>query len=306
MKFAYQDKKTPVHRLHPVCKIIWVLAIALGSMLIDDPILLLLLFLSTIVFAVIGKILREWWSFVKLALYLSIFIIIINVLASQHGSTILYSIQGLPILGTISITLEAILFSLGMSLRLLAAISAFAILTLTVNPDDLLQTILLLKIPYKTVFTTSIATRFIPCLLKDIDTLQNSLKTRGYKMDGGKIISRITKRASLILPLLSNSLERSIQSAEAMESRGFGSKGKKTFYKTVQTTQTDYFFIFLSLLLFVVFVAMWILKIGTYEYYPNLTPIIFTFSYIAMGMFLIILITAPAIFSPLKKVIDLD
>ena len=306
MKFAYQDKKTPVHRLHPVCKIIWVLAIVLGSMLIDDPVLLLLLFLSTIVFAIIGKILREWWSFVKLALWLSIFIITINVLASQHGSTIIYSIQGLPILGTISITLEAILFSLGMSLRLLATISAFAILTLTVNPDDLLQTILLLKIPYKTVFTTSIATRFIPYLLKDVDTLQNSLKTRGYKMDEGKIISRIKKRAALILPLLSNSLERSIQSAEAMESRGFGSKGKKTFYKTVQTTQTDYFFIFLSMLLFVLFMTMWILKIGTYEYYPSLTPIIFTFSYIAMGMFLIVLIMAPAIFSPLKKVIDLD
>lgn len=306
MKFAYCDKKTPVHRLHPICKIIWVLAIVLGSMLIDDPILLSLLFLSTIAFSIIGKILREWWSFIKLALYLSVFIIIINVLASQHGETILYSIQGLPLLGTISITMEAILFSLGMSLRLLATISAFAILTLTINPDDLLQTILLLKIPYKTVFTTSIAASFIPCLLKDVDTLQSSLKTRGYKMDEGKIISRIKKRASLILPLLSNSLERSIQSAEAMESRGFGSKGKKTFYKKVQTTQADYFFIFLSISLFILFISMWILKIGAYNYYPNLTPTLFTFSYIAMGMFLIMMITAPAIFSPLIKVIDLD
>lgn len=306
MKLSYYDKKTPVHRLHPACKILWVFGVLFGSIIINDPILLLLLFLSTIPFAILGKITKEWFSFVRLALWLSLIIIIINMLASQHGSTILYSISGLPLFGTIKITLESLLFGIAMSLRLLSTLSAFAIITLTINPDDLLQTILLLKFPYRTVFTTTIAIRFIPCILMDLETLQDSIRSRGYQIKKKGFAGRIKQRAALLPPLLSNSLERSIQSAEAMESRGFGSHGKKTFYKNIQTTSADYFFILLSLSLFVLFIAMWLLKIGTIDYYPTLTPINVTLSYVVSAFVLVSFVSAPVVFSPLKKVIDLD
>jgi len=306
VKFAYQDKKTPVYRVHPACKILWVLGILVGSIIINDPLLLLLMFLSTIPFALLGKITKEWSSFLRLALWLSLIIILVNTLASQHGSTILYTITRIPLIGSVKITLESLLFSIGMSLRLLSTISAFAILTLTINPDDLLQTILSLKFPYKTVLTTTIALRFIPCLLTDLETLQNSIRTRGYQMKEGSFIGHIKQRAILISPLLSNSLERSIQSAEAMESRGFGSQGKKTFYKNIQTTAADYFFILLSISLFILFLSMRLLSIGTYEYYPTLTPIIITVPYVVAAVVLVFLVSAPVVFSPLKKVIDLD
>jgi len=283
-----------------------VLGILVGSIIINDPLLLLLLFLSTIPFAILGKITKEWFSFVRLALWLSIIIILINTLASQHGSTILYSITGIPIIGSVKVTLESLLFSIGMSLRLLSTLSAFAILTLPINPDDPLQTILPLKFHYNTVLTTTIALRFIPCLLTDLETLQNSICTRGYQMKEGSFIGRIKRRAILIPPLLSNSLERSIQSAEAMESRGFGSSGKKTFYKNIQTTPADYFFILLSISLFTLFLGMWLLNIGTYIYYPTLTPVNITLSYIVSAAILVFLVLAPVTFSPLKKVVDLD
>lgn len=306
LKLTYYDKKTVVHRLHPACKILWVLGVLFGSIIIEDPILLLLLFLSTIPFAILGKITKEWFSFVRLALWLSLIIILINTLASQHGSTILYSIIDLPLFGTIKITLESLLFSIGMSLRLLSTLSAFAIITLTINPDDLLQTILSLKFPYRTVFTTTIAIRFIPCLLTDLETLQDSIRSRGYQIEKKGFIGRIKQRAALILPLLSNSLERSIQSAEAMESRGFGSSGKKTFYKNIRATTVDRFFILLSLALFVLFPAMWLFNLGAYDYYPTPTSINITVSYTILAAVLVFLVSAPIVFSPLKKVIDLD
>ena len=125
-------------------------------------------------------------------------------------------------------------------------------------------------------------------------------------MTEGGFLTRIKRRAIIIPSLLSNSLERSIQSAEAMESRGFGSKGRKTFYDVIKTTRTDYFFIALSLSLFALFAIMWILRIGTYEYYPNITPIVITISYVSVALILVLSAASPAIFSPLKKVIDLD
>jgi len=306
LKLSYIDKKTIIHQLHPASKILWVISILIGSIIINDPFLLFLLFLSTLPFVFIGKILKEWSSFIKLALWLSIIIIFINIFASQNGSTILYTIYGLPIIGSIKITFESILFSIGMSLRMLSTISAFAIFTLTINPDDLLQTILMLKFPHKTVLTTTIAIRFIPCLLKDLETLQNSVKTRGYQMNEGRFFRRIKKKAILIQPLLSNSLERSIQSAEAMESKGFGSIGKKTFYKKIQTTNYDYFIIILSLSLIPFFISMWIFDIGKYNYYPIMDSLNVTIPYLIMAFIMVFLISAPITFSPIKKAIDLD
>ena len=306
MKFTYKDKKTPIHRLHPTCIIIWAIAIVIGGILIQDPVLLSLLFLSTVSFVLIGKIVKEWFLFIKFAFFLSIILIVINMLASQHGSHVIISAVGIPVFGNIKLTLESLVFGIGMSLRLLLTISAFAILTLTINPDVLLQSFLALKFPYKTVITTSIATRFIPCLLSDLDNIQDSLKTRGYKINEGGFITRIKKRIILFPPLLSNSLDRSIQSAEAMESRGFGSKGKKTFYKTIQTTKTDYFFMILSATLILIFLIMWIFNIGSYEYYPSINPITISFTYVFISFLLVLAVISPAILSPVKKVIDLD
>jgi energy-coupling factor transport system permease protein len=307
MKFAYKNKKTFIHRVHPACKLIWVIGILFASIVISDPLLLLVIFLSTIPFVIIGKIFKEWFSFMKIILWLSFFIIIINIFASQNGSTILYIIPGeIPLVGKLKITFEALVFGIGMSFRLMATISAFAIITLTINPDDLLQTFISFKFPYRTVFTTAVATRFIPCFLTDVDTMTDSLRTRAYDFNDGNILQRTKKRSALILPLLSNSLERAIQSAESMESRAFGYDTKRTIYKKIETTSTDYFLIILSTLFLVFLFLMWLFNIGVYNYYPSLDPIYINVSYLIIVVVLIFFILAPAFFSPLKKVIDLD
>ena len=306
MKINYIDKKTAIHRLHPACKILWVLGVLYGSIIINDPILLSILFLTTISFAYAGKIIKEWLSLIKLALYFSCVITLINLLASQHGQTILFSLNAIPLFGEIKITLESLVFGIAMSLRLLTTISSFAIITLTINPDDLMQTILRLKFPHKTAFITTLAIRFIPTLFIDLEKLQDSIKSRGYKLNEKSFIGRIKNKALIITPLLSNSLDRSIQSAEAMEVRGFGSTGKKTIFKVIKITNMDYFFIILSAILFLLFTAIRLLKLGIYDYYPHLTTINLNQTYILTVFLIIFFISAPAIFSPLKQVVDID
>ena len=306
MKFTYTDKKTPIHILHPGCKLMWAFAVLIGSFMINDPIFLLLLFLSTIPFVIIGKITKEWSYFIKIVFFLSFFIIIINLFASQHGTHIFYNLSNIPLIGSLKLTLESLLFSISMSLRLFSTISAFAIVSLTINPDDLLQMFLIFKIPQKTVITTSISTRFIPCFLKDVDTLSDSLKTRGYQINDGGFIDRIKKRAILIPPLISSSLERAIQSAEAMEARAFGSNGKKSFYKKIKTTFFDKILIIFSASLLFYFLIIWFYSIGSYSYYPSLSKISFSIPYVLFSLFLFFIMSFIAFISHVKKVIDLD
>jgi len=306
LKFSYVDKKTAVHSIHPICKILWVLAIILGCITIQNPLLLLVLFMATIPFVLIGRIFREWFLFMKFSIMLIFLIFLINSIANQNGSSEILLIKNIPILDTFRITLESLFFSLGMSIRLITTISCFSILTLTINPDDLLKTYLKLKIPYKSVLATSISTRFIPIIFDDLETLNNSLRTRAYNFDTKGFFKKIRKKAIIISPLLSNSLDRSIQLAEAMESRGFGSKGKKTMYKPIGFSRIDYVLIILPIALLFFILFIYIFNYSGFDYYPKLSSMSITLSFILVSSIMFLLVISPIVLYPLKRVIDLD
>ena len=286
---------------------IWVLSTIFLALIISDPLMLVIIFLATIPYAILGKIGTRWFSFVKLGLYMGLFIIIINILVSRHGTTVLFQfLNPVPVFGNFAITLEAFIFGLGMSIRLLVILSTFAILTLTVNPDDLFDLFMKTKLPARTVFTTSLATRFVPSLMKDMDNITISLRARGYELDDSKRIRGVKKKANLLIPLLSNSLDRAIQIAEAMESRAFGSGQKRTSYAQRKITRTDASLIIFSSLPAIVGLVCLYLGLGNYQYYPTNDTITFDTVYLLSFLCLFLAIAVVAFLSPVKGRLDLD
>ncbi|MEM4258606.1 MAG: energy-coupling factor transporter transmembrane component T [Candidatus Thermoplasmatota archaeon] len=305
MQSLFCDKKTPIHRLHSLCKLLWVCGVFLGSLVLNDPVLLLVLFLSTIPFFVVGQIVHEWFVFLQFALYFSLLIFLINSLVSQHGSTILFQSPWSSY--SFSITLESVVFSVMMCLRLFATISAFALLTLTVDSDSLLNTFRLLRFPEKTVFTTSLSLRFMPLLFHDLELLQQSLQTRGYSLQHSKrFFTRIRRQMILVIPLLTNALDRAIQSAEAMEARGFGSSGKKTVFNKKKITTVDVFLLVVSSFGIVFFFLLFIFDVSSFSVYPTVSSIQFSFSYLVLVFGVLVVVTLPILFSPLKRMIEYD
>ena len=64
------------------------------------------------------------------------------------------------------------------------------------------------------------------------------MKARGVEFDDGNFIKKAKARAPVIMPLLLNSMDRSMEIAEAMEARGFGA-GKRTRYFDSPLTLRD-------------------------------------------------------------------
>ena len=129
ISFRYRDKGSAVHQVNPFSKLAWGVSILVLALLFDNPLYLLLLLLSTLPLVMAGKVWREWASLMKLSLYLALLIIVINALVSYEGSHVLYQFSfKLPLLGTPRITFEAIIFGIGNALRLLAIMSAFAVI----------------------------------------------------------------------------------------------------------------------------------------------------------------------------------
>lgn len=303
---GYQQKNTPVHHLHPLVVVLWVIGIIVSCLVFQDPLLLLVVFFSMIPVVLMGKITRSWWSFIRLALWLSVIIIGINLVINQQGDTILFTMKHLPLLSTFQISLESILFAVMMSLRLLCMISAFALLSLLINPDILLQLALKLRFPLKSVLTTSIALRFVPVLFQDVHTLQDSIQTRGFNLHPKGFLKKIRHRSLLLMPLLSSTLDRSIQTAETMEARGFGSTTTLQFYHSIPISRTDGVFIGCSFGFIGFLIWLWLTSVVSFSFYPKITLVAFTPVYLSVLLGVVFFMFLPLFASLIKKVVCFD
>jgi energy-coupling factor transport system permease protein len=163
-----------------------------------------------------------------------------------------------------------------------------------------------MKLPYKSVLVTALSTRFIPTLFEDVERITDVQRSRGLELDQGRLPQRIKRSMSVIIPLLSNSLDRTVQIAEAMESRAFGSGTKRTFYKDIETSRIDVVTLILALSPCVLGILMLVLGYGEYQYYPSLSSLNLSSLEWAMLPILALLVFSIVPLAFLKRRVDLD
>ncbi len=270
MQFRYRENNAAVRRLSPFCKLAWVICIMIAALLLEHPLYLAVIFLATVPMALMAKIGRQWLWLVLFSLLMGILILVVNAIVINQGSTVLLEATfSVPTLGIPRITVEAIFFAVTMALRLVIIVSAFAVVSFSIHPDDQMLAMIQLRIPYKSVLVASLATRFVPALLEDLDRLNAVQQSRGLEMSRGSFTKRIKNRATVLVPLLANSLERCVQIAEAMESRAFGTGSKRTYFKRLHVTPFD-----VATILAAFFPLLWGILIvtqgyGDYDAYTN-------------------------------------
>ena len=254
--FPYQDKDSRIHRLDARPKIVFVLSMFMLSILISDILYLAILFAMVMAVVVAAKVLRSTLGLMKYTVYVAIFIFIFSIIIPQGHNTILD-------LGLIRVTTESLLFATSMCFRLFLVIGAFSILTFTVHPDKLLQA--LSKFGFKSMTGLSIATRMYPTIAADSGNIEDAMKARGVEFDDGNFIRKAKARAPVIMPLLLNSMDRSMEIAEAMEARGFGA-GVRTRYFDTPLTVRDKAMIAIFIAAIPFGVAMYVLGHGNANY----------------------------------------
>jgi energy-coupling factor transport system permease protein len=270
----YQQKKTAIHRLSPAVKLAWGGSLVVLSLLFDHPLYIALLLIAVVLMVRLAGVWREWRPTLKLGLWLGVCVIIINALVSYQGEHVLAAVPfSLPILGRPEITLEAIAFGGMMALKLLVIISVFAFINLVVHPDDIMSVMLKMRLPYRSVLVTSLSTRFIPCLIEDALRISDAYRTRGVMLDTGGWLIKLKRRAGIIIPLLSNSLDRAVQVAEAMEARAFGTGRKRVFYRDIQMLRLDVATLGIAIAPLVTGITLRIMKYGSYSFYPVLEKV---------------------------------
>lgn len=146
---------------------------------------------------------------------LSVFLL--SPLVSHVGTHVIWDGPKIPVIGYLDVTSEEIAAAGIQALRLAALGLAFAAYALLLDLDRLLQSAGFAR---RSVLAVGLATRLVPSLERDAAGFVEALRGRGVQVEG------VRGRARLLSPLVSGSLERALNLAEAMEARGFGRAGR--------------------------------------------------------------------------------
>jgi energy-coupling factor transport system permease protein len=220
---APESRAEPVRSAHPAVWALWAVAAALLALTTRNPAYLTLLLLVVVVVRAAvpaGPAGTAGWSFfLRAGLLLWLITVPLNALTAHYGRTVLFSLpRTLPLIGSLvggPVTLEAAAYGFLSGLALLTLLVIFATLNRAVAPYQLLRA--LPPVFFQVGVMGSIALSFIPQAAVSLREIREAQAIRGHRPRG------LRDALPLLLPLLTTGLERSLQLAESLEARGFGS-----------------------------------------------------------------------------------
>ena len=152
----------------------------------------------------------------------------------------------------VRITSGGVLMAIFMALRISLLIVMSTMLTYTTSPTSLTNGLDRMFAPFKKIgldFHTitmimTIALRFIPTLIEEVDKIMSAQKSRGANFEQGSVVKRAKALIPLFIPLLFNSIRRAYELANAMTCRCYNGGVGKTTMNALKFSKKDFFVVF--------------------------------------------------------------
>jgi energy-coupling factor transport system permease protein len=149
--------------------------------------------------------------------WLGVAIVVVNVLATDRGDTVLVRGWEVPVLGPMDVTLESIAAGAVLAERILVVTMAFAMWSACVDPDRVLR--IVRRVARRSALTATLVARLVPVAAGDLRRLREAAGLRGPG-------AAPAGRAALARRLVAGSLERSVDVAATLELRGYSLPGR--------------------------------------------------------------------------------
>ena len=262
--FRYTHLDTPIHRLHPLVKMGYVLLTLVLVMYpireTDMPVLLVWLGFSAVLWAVARIELRRFATLLKILTGTFVFLILIQGLTYRGGDTPLIVLGHLKLweadLGVI--TKEGTWFGLVMCVRILVATSSLPLFVMTTPTSAIMTAMGKLRIPQTATFMFVSALSFTTLIFEMWGSIVDAQKLRAFDIDSMNVFKRAFKAyVPIITPLILLLFRKANDFQIAMETKGFGAPVKPTEIETLRARPADY--VWLALIV-IVFVACTVLK----------------------------------------------
>ncbi|MEG0440534.1 MAG: energy-coupling factor transporter transmembrane protein EcfT [Solibacillus sp.] len=237
----FMPGSSPVHRLDPRSKLIFVFAFIIIVFLANNTVTYTMLLAFTLLIVFISKI-RLYFLIngLKPVLFLMAFTFLLHIFFTKEGD-LLFQWK------FISVYEEGVRQGTFIAVRFLVLVFMTSILTLTTSPisitdgiEVLLNPLKKIKVPvHELALMMSIALRFIPTLMDETDKIMKAQMARGSDLTSGPIKERIKAVVPLLVPLFVSAFKRAEDLATAMEVRGYRGGEGRTRYRQLKWDLED-------------------------------------------------------------------
>jgi ABC-type cobalt transport system, permease component CbiQ and related transporters len=235
----FRKVSSPIHNLDPRIKFVYVIAIFVAAIMFSTIIPLAVLFVMQLPFVFVARVEKQWVRSMRGAAFLAAFIFIINIVT--HFFTNGYTL--------FAVDIES---AAAMTLRFVVLVESFSVFFLTTSPDHLGLALEQSKVPFEFAFAFTTAVRFVPVLAEEAQTIMDAQKARGLELEKGNLMKRIRNYIPVLIPLIVSAIRRSLELAEAMESRAWGACKKRTNLYALKLHKGDYALLAISVVILVV------------------------------------------------------
>lgn len=238
----YFNGNSAIHRLDPRAKIVLTFVFIVLIFVCKSFPALALMVLFSLVTVLISRVpLSMVLKSVRPIAIIVIFTSILNIFYVKGGT---------PLIDWkfIHISTNGVFTALFMAIRIICLVVISSMLTYTTTPtmltdalEKLMSPLKIFKIPVSTLaMMMTLALRFIPTLVDEIDRITNAQKARGANLDDGKLIDRIKALVPIIVPLFVSSIRRAYELADAMDCRCYTGGPGRTRMKQMKFRASDF------------------------------------------------------------------
>lgn len=180
-------------------------------------------------------------SGLKSIIAIIIFTVVLNMLFIRTGQVIFT-------LGIVKVTMDGVIISAKLCIRLVMLVLGSSVLTLVTSPIALTEGIEALLKPTKKIgvpaheiaMMMSIALRFIPTLIDELDKIKKAQMARGADFDTGGLVAKAKSMIPLLVPLFVSAFRRADELAMAMEARCYRGDVNRTKMRQLKYGKNDF------------------------------------------------------------------
>lgn len=254
----YVPTNSVLHRLDPRVKIIacfWYVVIVFFANNVMTNLLLGAFLLLLIALSKVS--LKMYWQGIRPLMWIILITAVVQLFFSTGGQT-LWQWHFL------TITSLGIIQSIYLIFRFAFIITISTVLTVTTTTlqlaagiESLLKPLSYLKVPVSQLaMMLSIALRFIPTIMDEIQTIMDAQRARGMDFSAGNLFQRAKRLVPVMIPLFVSSFKRADDLALAMEARGYEPGAPRTSYRRLQWHMADNWALLTYVLLTVVLILL--------------------------------------------------
>lgn len=242
----YYKENSFVHRLDARMKLILTVLFIVIIFLCKNFLALALMLLLTGISVILSKVpFKMFFKSIKPIVPIILFTVILNMIYIK-GGTVLFSWWKLEL------TSKGVFTAVFMAFRIICLIFCSSLLTYTTAPTELTDAVERLLSPLKVfhvpvhslAMMMTLALRFIPTLIEEIDRIMNAQKARGADFESGKFLNRVKAMIPVLIPLFVSAFRRAYELSFAMTCRCYHGGDGRTRMKQMKYRVADFVCLF--------------------------------------------------------------